>query len=206
MGQPNEWRQRGSSPFWVKPFARLFSCFLAGATRFGVLSQSCWTAGSTLLLHAGLLGVFQLRGLAQSADQGADHVFGAVSSGSAQAGSLGLSTALAPSNSISMLGYVLTILVLLAAGLALLFRGSLPMAFAAGSKAQRKLHIEETKSVGNRQYLLVAEYEGRRFLLGVCPGRIDYLSGLDSDPAPPAGSFQELLQPSAVGRPETPIS
>ncbi|MEI6872466.1 MAG: flagellar biosynthetic protein FliO [Verrucomicrobiota bacterium] len=69
------------------------------------------------------------------------------------------------------------------------------MAFSAGSKAVRKLRIEETKSVGHRQYLLVAEYEGRRFLLGVCPGRIEYLSGLDSDVAPPGGSFQELLQP-----------
>ena len=179
---------------------------MAGATRFGVLSQSCWTAGLTLLLQVALLGAFQFRGIAQSADQSGEHVFGAVAAGSAQAGSLGVGFALTPSNSISMLGYVVTILVLLAAGLALLFRGSLPMAFAAGSKGQRKLHIEETKSVGNRQYLLVAEYEGRRFLLGVCPGRIDYLSGLDSDPAPPAGSFQELLQPNIGDKPETPIS
>jgi flagellar biogenesis protein FliO len=179
---------------------------MAGATRFGVLSQSCWTAGLSLLLQGVLLGAFQLRGMAQGEDQGAGHVFGATAAGSVQAGSLGVGVALAPANSISMVGYVVTIVVLLAAGLALLFRGNLPMAFAAGSKGQRKLHIEETKSVGNRQYLLVAEYEGRRFLLGVCPGRIDYLSGLDSDPAPPAGSFQELLQPTTGSRPETPIS
>ncbi len=175
---------------------------MARATRFGLLSQSCWTAGLRLLLQGVLLGAFQFRGMAQSADR----VFGAVTTGSVQSGSLGVGATLASSNSISMLGYVLTILVLLAAGLAVLFRGSLPMVFAAGSKGVRKLHIEETKSVGNRQYLLVAEYEGRRFLLGVCPGRIDYLSGLDSDTAPPAGSFQELLQPTTGGKPETPIS
>jgi hypothetical protein len=93
---------------------------MAGATRFGVLSQSCWTAGLTLLLQVALLGAFQFRGIAQSADQSGDHVFGAVAAGSAQAGSLGVGVALTPSNSISMLGYVVTILVLLAAGLALL--------------------------------------------------------------------------------------
>ncbi len=118
----------------------------------------------------------------------------AVLLGSGSAG-LGASGAAPQTNGISLLGYFLTILVLLAAGLAVLFRGNFPMAFSAGSKAVRKLRIEETKSVGHRQYLLVAEYEGRRFLLGVCPGRIEYLSGLDSDVAPPGGSFQELLQP-----------
>jgi len=40
---------------------------------------------------------------------------------------------------------------------------------------------------------VVASYEGRRFLLGVCPGSIEYLSGLDPEPLSPAGSFQELL-------------
>jgi flagellar protein FliO/FliZ len=43
----------------------------------------------------------------------------------------------------------------------------------------RALAIEETRSLGNRQYLVVAAYEGRKFLLGVCPGRIDLLSPLD---------------------------
>ena len=44
----------------------------------------------------------------------------------------------------------------------------------------RNLMLEETRSLGNRQYLVVASYEGKRFLLGVCPGRIDMLTPLDS--------------------------
>jgi flagellar protein FliO/FliZ len=43
----------------------------------------------------------------------------------------------------------------------------------------RLLAIDETRPLGNRQYLVVASYEGRKFLLGVCPGRIDLLSPLD---------------------------
>ncbi len=48
---------------------------------------------------------------------------------------------------------------------------------AAGSG--HSLAVQETKSLGNRQYLVVASYEGRKFLLGVCPGRIDMLAPLD---------------------------
>src|SRR5215204_4724635 len=43
----------------------------------------------------------------------------------------------------------------------------------------RALAIDETRSLGNRQYLVVASYEGKKFLIGVCPGRIDMLSALD---------------------------
>ena len=43
----------------------------------------------------------------------------------------------------------------------------------------RALAIDETRSLGNRQYLVVASYEGRKFLIGVCPGRIDMLAPLD---------------------------
>ncbi len=42
----------------------------------------------------------------------------------------------------------------------------------------RKLAIAETRSLGNRQYLVVADYGGRKFLLGVCPGRIEMLTPL----------------------------
>jgi flagellar protein FliO/FliZ len=49
----------------------------------------------------------------------------------------------------------------------------------------RKLVVAESRSLGNRQYLVVADYEGRKFLLGVCPGSIQLLSALDDDePAP----------------------
>lgn len=43
----------------------------------------------------------------------------------------------------------------------------------------RALAVEETRSLGNRQYLVVASYEGKKFLLGVCPGRIDMLAPLN---------------------------
>ena len=52
------------------------------------------------------------------------------------------------------------------------------------SREARKLAVAETRSLGNRQYLVVADYDGRKFLLGVCPGRIDLLSNLDG-PNPP---------------------
>ena len=42
----------------------------------------------------------------------------------------------------------------------------------------RSLAINETRSLGNRQYLVVASHEGKRFLLGVCPGQISFLSAL----------------------------
>jgi len=43
------------------------------------------------------------------------------------------------------------------------------------------LTIAETKSLGSRQYLVVADYEGKKFLLGVCPGSIELLTPLESD-------------------------
>jgi flagellar protein FliO/FliZ len=42
----------------------------------------------------------------------------------------------------------------------------------------RQLSIQETRSLGNRQYLVVAAYENKKFLLGVCPGRIEMLTPL----------------------------
>ena len=39
------------------------------------------------------------------------------------------------------------------------------------------------KSLGNRQFLLVVGYEDQRLLLGVTPGKIDYLCPLDSPQA-----------------------
>ena len=53
------------------------------------------------------------------------------------------------------------------------------------SREARKLAVTETRSLGNRQYLVVADYDGRKFLLGVCPGRIDLLSALDGGVPPP---------------------
>ena len=47
-----------------------------------------------------------------------------------------------------------------------------------GVRAPRNLVVEETRALGNRQYLVVASYQDKKFLLGVCQGRIDLLSPL----------------------------
>jgi flagellar protein FliO/FliZ len=60
-------------------------------------------------------------------------------------------------------------------------------AAAGANRGDRKLAIAETRPLGNRQYLVVADYEGKKYLLGVCPGRIDLLAplGLGEAGAPP---------------------
>ncbi len=68
-------------------------------------------------------------------------------------------------------------LLALGGGWLLLRRRGLPLSRVA--RAERLIAVEETKSLGNRQYLVVACCEGRRFLIGVTPGRIQLLSPLD---------------------------
>jgi flagellar protein FliO/FliZ len=51
-------------------------------------------------------------------------------------------------------------------------------------RSEHQLAVAETKSLGNRQYLVVAAYGERRFLLGVCPGKIDLIAPLDGAPPP----------------------
>ena len=46
----------------------------------------------------------------------------------------------------------------------------------------RQLSLSETRSLGNRQFLVVATYENKKFLLGVCPGRIDLIAPLHDAP------------------------
>ena len=48
-------------------------------------------------------------------------------------------------------------------------------------RVERKLSIAESRALGNRQHLLVADYDGKKYLLGVCPGRIDLLTPLTDD-------------------------
>jgi flagellar biogenesis protein FliO len=48
-----------------------------------------------------------------------------------------------------------------------------------GSGAEgRRLKIVETQSLGSRQFLVVADYDGSKVLLGVCPGQIRLLTRL----------------------------
>jgi flagellar protein FliO/FliZ len=48
--------------------------------------------------------------------------------------------------------------------------------------AAARLAIVESRPLGSRQYLVVADYDGKKFLLGVCPGSIEMLTPLDSQP------------------------
>ena len=57
-----------------------------------------------------------------------------------------------------------------------------------GRGPERRLAIVETRPLGNRQHLVVADYAGRKFLLGVCPGRIDLLAPLDQSGPPPSAA------------------
>lgn len=47
--------------------------------------------------------------------------------------------------------------------------------------SSHKLKILESKSLGNRQFLLVISYENEKFLLGVYPNGMRFLSKLGSD-------------------------
>lgn len=77
-------------------------------------------------------------------------------------------------------GILVVALLLAAAGGWLFWRGR---ATPAGTVNVRKLAIAETKSLGNRQYLVVAAYEDKKFLLSVCPGKIELLTSLDNTPS-----------------------
>jgi len=75
-------------------------------------------------------------------------------------------------------GYILVIaLVLAAAGAWVLIqrRQGAPLV----SRGPRKLQLEETRPLGNRQYLVVANYDGKKFLLGVTTGQIQMLAQLE---------------------------
>jgi flagellar protein FliO/FliZ len=49
----------------------------------------------------------------------------------------------------------------------------------AASGRRGTIQIEDTRPLGNRQFLVVASCDGRRFLLGVAAGGIQMLSPLD---------------------------
>ena len=107
--------------------------------------------------------------------------------------------ALSGGGTVSLLGYVLTIVVLGAAGFTVLLRGGFFGVSWGAAKTVRKLRLEESRTVGSRQHLVVAEYEGRRVLLGISPGRIDYLCGLDGEGSGQGGGFSEVLSDASSG-------
>ncbi|PTX90908.1 flagellar biosynthetic protein FliO [Opitutus sp. ER46] len=78
----------------------------------------------------------------------------------------------------------LAVAVLLAAGGLWLFLRN-RRAQGLGGRPGSALAVEETRSLGNRQFLVVASYGEKKFLLGVCPGRIEMLSTLNDGPVRP---------------------
>lgn len=61
-----------------------------------------------------------------------------------------------------------------------------------------ELDILETRPLGGRQFLLVARVGQEKFLLGVCPGRIDYLCPLSSDSDSLQPNFSEVIHTSTA--------
>lgn len=78
--------------------------------------------------------------------------------------------------SIWQIGLYLAGMVVFIVGGVWLMRNGLPS--MQRNKGERKLNISETRGLGARQFLVVAEYESRKMLISVCPGRIDYLCTL----------------------------
>jgi flagellar protein FliO/FliZ len=94
---------------------------------------------------------------------------------------------------VGTLACLLLLLGLLAAGLYFMRHGL--DSVLQRKKGPRKLVVSESRMVGNRQFLIVAEYEGKKMLLGISPGRIDYLCNLGDEPD--GDRFSSML-------PETP--
>ena len=81
-----------------------------------------------------------------------------------------------------LLGYI-TLLAALAGAAVYLIKFGIPM-HRNRSKEERKLQVLEMRPLGNRQFLIVVAYEDTRMLLGVTPGKIDYLCALDPQATP----------------------
>jgi flagellar protein FliO/FliZ len=101
----------------------------------------------------------------------------------APADKAGDSGTLKPDSGPSGTAYLVVVLLLAGAGVWFLWRrkkGEGPF----GGAGTKKLLVEETKSLGNRQYLVVASYEGKKFLLGVTSERIELLTHLSEEGGP----------------------
>ncbi len=77
---------------------------------------------------------------------------------------------------VTILGYLIIIGGLCVAAWYLFKRGVIRKPF---SSSEGKLKVAESRMLGNRQYIMVVEYEDKKILLGVGPGKIDYLTSLD---------------------------
>lgn len=93
----------------------------------------------------------------------------------------------------AMLPYFLVLLLMVAAGFFVL-RGQWPLRLGRATGGARKLQIAEMRPLGNRQFLVVVDYDGAKMLLGVTPGRIDHLCALE-DRSAPGADFASLVPP-----------
>jgi flagellar protein FliO/FliZ len=89
-------------------------------------------------------------------------------------------TVLKPESGPSGSAYLVVVLLLAGAGAWLLWKRRVGVS-PFGGHSSKKLVVEETKSLGNRQYLVVASYEGKKFLLGVTAEKIEMLSHLPEE-------------------------
>jgi flagellar biogenesis protein FliO len=69
-------------------------------------------------------------------------------------------------------------------------------------ESEHSLRVEETKMLGNKQFLVVVSYGGRKMLIGVGPGLINHLcylnNGFDENLLDEAANETEQTQPEPV--------
>ena len=99
------------------------------------------------------------------------------SEGEAHAADGIFSTSSTSSAMLTMLGFALLVGACAVGAWFLFKRGFLKKPF---SKEGGKLKVAESRMLGNRQFLMVVEYEDNKILLGVGPGKIDYLTSLNT--------------------------
>lgn len=63
------------------------------------------------------------------------------------------------------------------------------------NRSEGRLQVRETRMLGNRQFLMVVEYETSRLLVGVSPGRIELLTPL----GPPESNLEAMPEGLMVG-------
>ena len=76
---------------------------------------------------------------------------------------------------VMFVGYGLVLVVLGAGVFFVLRRGGWRRVM---NRTEGRLQVRETRMLGNRQFLMVVEYETSRLLVGVSPGRIELLTPL----------------------------
>ena len=115
---------------------------------------------------------------AQSTDTGAEVFYPRTSPTSEEGGSSERPAALAGAPTVVMFAGYAVVLVVLGAGVFFfLKRGGWRQVV---KRSEGRLQVRESRMLGNRQFLMVVEYEDSRLLVGVSPGRIELLTPLSS--------------------------